>query len=225
MTPNDVIADVKRLAQDSGLLRSPDSYRDDVLLSFVNQTIKQTSILRPDLFAFTDTAFAVTANQPIQTLPSDSIRLIEVFYVSSAGGGAIEEVDRDLLNRTDRDWVNATAGIPIKYTRHSRNPNKFFLYPRPQAGVTLALEYAQSPPTYTGGQTIALLPDAYLPALVNGTVYLVEAINNQSTSTSVRKDPNRAAAFQSVYAEMLGVSLQANAVLDNETTVPAGAQQ
>jgi len=225
MTPNDVIADVKRLAQDSGLLRSPDTYRDDVLLSFVNQTIKQTSILRPDLFAFTDTAFAVTANQPIQTLPSDSIRLIEVFYVSSAGGGAIEEVDRDLLNRTDRDWVTATAGIPIKYTRHSRNPNKFFLYPRPQAGVTLALEYAQSPPTYTGGQTIALLPDAYLPALVNGTVYLVEAINNQSTSTSVRKDPNRAAAFQNVYAEMLGVSLQSNAVLDNETTVPAGAQQ
>jgi len=225
MTPNDVIADVKRLAQDSGLLRSPDSYRDDVLLAFVNQTIKQTSILRPDLFAFTDTAFAVAANQPIQTLPSDSIRLIEVFYVSSAGGGAIEEVDRDLLNRTDRDWVTATAGIPIKYTRHSRNPNKFFLYPRPQAGVTLALEYAQSPPTYTGGQTIALLPDAYLPALVNGTVYLVEAINNQSTSTSVRKDPNRAAAFQSVYAEMLGVSLQSNAVLDNETTVPAGAQQ
>jgi len=225
MTPNDVIADVKRLAQDSGLLRSPDTYRDDVLLSFVNQTIKQTSILRPDLFAFTDTAFAVTANQPIQTLPSNSIRLIEVFYVSSAGGGAIEEVDRDLLNRTDRDWVTATAGIPIKYTRHSRNPNKFFLYPRPQSGVTLALEYAQSPPTYTGGQTIALLPDAYLPALVNGTVYLVEAINNQSTSTSVRKDPNRAAAFQSVYAEMLGVSLQSNAVLDNETTVPAGAQQ
>jgi len=134
-------------------------------------------------------------------------------------------VDRDLLNRTDRDWVNATAGIPIKYTRHSRNPNKFFLYPRPQAGVTLALEYAQSPPTYTGGQTIALLPDAYLPALVNGTVYLVEAINNQSTSTSVRKDPNRAAVFQNAYTEMLGVSLQANAVLDNETTVPAGAQQ
>lgn len=225
MTPNDVIADVKRLAQDSGLLRSPDTYRDDVLLSFVNQTIKQTAVLRPDLFAFTDTAFAVTANEPIQTLPSDSIRLIEVFYVSSSGGGAIEEVDRDLLNRTDRDWVNATAGIPIKYTRHSRNPNKFFLYPRPQANVTLALEYAQSPPSYTGGQTISLLPDAYLPALVNGTVYLVEAINNQSTNANVRKDPNRAAVFQNAYAEMLGVSLQSNTVLDNETTVPAESQQ
>jgi len=224
MTPNDVIAEVRRLAQDSGLLRSPDSYSADTLLAFVNQAIKQTAMLRPDLFAFTDTAFAVTANQPIQTLPSDSIRLIEVFYVSSAGGGAIEEVDRDLLNRTDRDWVNATAGIPIKYTRHSRNPNKFFLYPRPQAGVTLALEYAQSPPTYTGGQTISLLPDVYMPALVNGTAFLVESIND-SAEPSSRSNPNRAAVFQKAYSEMLGVSLQSNAVLDNETTIPTGAEQ
>lgn len=227
MTPNDIIADVRRLAQDSGLFRSPDSYRDATLLAFVNQALKQTSVLRPDLFAFTDTSFAVAADQPIQTLPSDSIRLIEVFYVSSAGGGAIEEVDRDLLNRTDRNWVNATAGIPLKYTRHSRNPNKFFLYPRPQAGVTLALEYAQSPPTYTGSQTIALLPDAYLPALVYGTVYLVEAINNQSTNPNVRKDANRAGAFLNTYTEMLGVSLQSVAVTDNETSVAPdmGARQ
>lgn len=221
MTPNDIIADVRRLAQDSGLLRSPDTYRDSSLLSFVNQTIKNTAILRPDLFAFTNTAFAVAANQPIQTLPSDSIRLIEVFYVSSAGGGAIEEVDRDLLNRTDRNWVNAPAGIPVKYTRHERNPNKFFVYPRPQAGVTLALEYAQSPPTYAPTDTIQLLPDAYLPALVYGTVYLVEAVND-SANPNTRSDPSRSTAFQNTYTQMLGVSLQSRAVTDQEST---GAQQ
>jgi hypothetical protein len=37
----------------------------------------------------------------------------------------------------------------------------------------------------------------------------------------VQKDPNRAPAFQNAYAEMLGVSLQSRAVLDNETTVAA----
>ena len=216
MTPNDVIADVRRLAQDTGLLRSPDAYQTTTLLSFVNQAIKQTSMLRPDLFAYTDTAFAVSAGSPLQTLPSDSIRLIEVFYVSSAGGAAVEEVDRDLFNRTDPAWVNATAGIPIKYTRHPRNPNKFFLYPKPQAGVTLALEYSQSPPTYTASQTIALLADAYLPALTYATVYLVESINN---SLSGLDSKDRIAVFQNNYLEILKVSFEARTVLDNETTI------
>lgn len=213
MTPNDVITEVQRFAQDSGLLRSPDVYRDTTLLSFVNQAIKQTSILRPDLFAFTDLTFAAVANQPLQTLPADSIRLIEVFYVSSAGGGAVEEVDRDLFNRTDPGWVTVAAGIPTKYTRHPRNPNKFFLYPRPQAGVTLALEYSQSPPTYTGGQTIALLADAYLPALVYGTVYAVESINN---SLSGLDSKDRIGIFYDKFISMLRAGLDSRQLLDNE---------
>lgn len=213
MTPNDVITDVRRLAQDTGLLRSPDAYQATTLLSFVNQAIKQTSMLRPDLFAYTDTAFATVAGTPLQMLPSDSIRLIEIFYVSSAGGGAVEEVDRDLFNRTDPVWVASPQGVPTKYTRHPRNPNKFFLYPRPQAGVTLALEYSQSPPTYTADQTIALLADAYLPALAYATVYLVESINN---SLSGLDGKDRISIFQNNYFEILKSSFESRVYMDNE---------
>jgi hypothetical protein len=94
--------------------------------------------------------------------------------------------------------------------RHVRNPNKFFVYPRPTAGVILVGEYAQVPPNYALNDTILRIPDAFFPVLVDGVVFLAESVDNEHVNSG------RAKLFQDAYTQALGVSLQSRVVTDTE---------
>lgn len=204
MTPQDVITEVRRLIQDES---APLRYSDAVLLGYVNQTLKRMAILRPDLFSLI-TNISTTANSVLQSCPSDSVRLVEIFRV--VNGNAITEVSRDTLDQSTPGWVAESAGTPVNYVRHVRNPNRFFLYPAPTTGTQLVAEYVQSPPTYTIGQTIGLLPDSYLSTVVDGTVYLAESVDNEHVNSG------RAKLFFDSFTQSLGVGLQSRAITDTE---------
>lgn len=216
MTPSEVITEVRRLIQDT---RAPLRYSDEVLLGFVNQTIRRMVMLRPDLFT-TIVSIATTPNVVEQLLPTTAVRLVELFRVNN--GGALEEVNRDQFDRAYPQWTVDPAGAPTKYMRHPRNPRAYFLYPRPTTGVTLLGEYVQTPPAYAAGDTIAVLPDAYFGVLVDGTVYLAESIDNEHVNSG------RAKLLFESFVQALGVSLQARDVIDNEpntaTTSRGGAR-
>lgn len=204
MTPNEVITEVRRLIQDT---KTPYRYSDTVLLGFVNQTLKKMVVLRPDLFAVIGD-FTTVASTVLQSCPTDSVRLMQIFQVKN--GDAVTEVSKETLDRMYPNWVNEAAGVPVNFMRHVRNPNKFFVYPRPTAGVVLVGEYAQSPAAYALNDTIALLPDAYLTSVVEGTIYLAESIDNEHVNSG------RAKLFQDAFTQGLGVGLQARVVTDTE---------
>jgi len=157
MTPAEVITEVRRLIQDT---RTPYRYSDAVLLGFVNQTLKKMVIIRPDLFSIIG-EIPTTPNTVIQSLPSDAMRLVEIFAVKNSN--AVLEVTRDTLDQTTPGWLTEPPDIPVNYMRHVRNPYRYFLYPAPYANVVLLAEYAQTPPDYNLNDEIALLRDAYLP--------------------------------------------------------------
>jgi hypothetical protein len=209
MIPNDIINDAKRIAQDNGLLRTPDIYSAATLLSFVNQVLRQTALLRPDLFTLM-TDIATVPNVVEQSMPTDSIRLVNIFAVKN--GSAILEVSRETMDQSYPQWRSDPAGLPVNYMRHVRNPNRYFLYPKPSAGVVLTGEYAQSPPVYTAGQTVALLPDAFQPAMVAGVVMLIAGIENSTTNAP------RFQQFQETYSQTLGVNLQLRTVTDTKAS-------
>jgi hypothetical protein len=204
MTPNEVITEVRRLIQDTKVTFR---YSDTVLLGFVNQTLKKMAVLRPDLFAVISD-FTTVANTVLQSCPTDSVRLMQIFQIKS--GDAVTEVSKETLDQMYPNWVNETAGIPVNFMRHVRNPNKFFIYPRPSAGVILVGEYAQSPATYAINDTVALLPDAYLTSVVEGAVYLAESVDNEHVNSG------RAKLFQDAFVQGLGVSLQSRVITDTE---------
>ena len=204
MTPNEVITEVRRLIQDTKVTFR---YSDAVLLGFVNQTLKKMAVLRPDLFAVI-ADFTTVANTVLQSCPTDSVRLMQIFQIKS--GDAVTEVSKETLDQMYPNWVNETAGIPVNFMRHVRNPNKFFVYPRPSAGVILVGEYAQSPATYAINDIVALLPDAYLTSVVEGTVYLAESVDNEHVNSG------RAKLFQDAFVQGLGVSLQSRVITDTE---------
>lgn len=205
MTPAEVITEVRRLIQDT---RDPLRYSNAVLLGFVNQTLKRMVMLRPDLFSEIG-EIPTTSGMALQSMPSDSVRLIEVFQVK--GAGVVTEVNRAMLDRSAPQWVAAAPGTPVNFMRHVRNPNRFFLYPPPQAGTVLVAEYAKSPPDYAIDDTIELPLDTYFPALVDGVVFMAESIDNEHVNSG------RAKLFQDSFAQLLGVALQSRVVTDVES--------
>lgn len=204
MTPADIITEARVIIQDS---RLPYRYSDTVLLGFVRQTLRRMSILRPDLFTVIG-EIPTTANTVVQSCPSDSLRLVEVFQVK--GGNAVTEVNREVLDQMSPNWINDTAGTPVNFMRHVRNPNRFFLYPRPTTGIVLIAEYAQVPPAYTINQTITGLPDAYLPVAADGVVFLAESVDNEHVNS------NRAKLFQDSFNQTLAAGLQVRTITDTE---------
>lgn len=204
MILNDVVTEARRLLQD---INSPLRYSDAVLLGFANQTLKRMAVLRPDLFAYIG-EIPCTAGQVLQSPPSDSIRIIEIFQVKNGSG--VTEVDRNTLDQTYPGWMNDTAGAAVNWMRHVRNPNKFFIYPKAPVGQVLIGEYAKTPTVYTGTETVDLLPDAYFPVVVDGTVFLAESVDNEHVNS------NRAQLFQQSFTQALGVSAQARVMTDTE---------
>jgi hypothetical protein len=204
VTPADIIAEARVLIQDT---RQPYRYSDTVLLGFVRQTLRRMAILRPDLFAVLG-EIPTTANTVIQSCPADSLRLMEIYQVKD--GNTVTEVNREVLDKTSPGWINEAAGSPVNFMRHVRNPNKFFLYPRPTTGVILVGEYAQVPPAYTINQTVTGLPDAYLPVAADGVVFLAESVDNEHVNSG------RAKLFQDSFNQTLAAGLQVRSVTDTE---------
>lgn len=204
MTPNEIITEARRLISDTKVTYR---YSDAIMLGWVNMTLRRTAVLRPDLFGVIGD-IATTPNTVLQSTPTDSLRLIEIFQVKN--GDAVTESRRETLDQMYPNWVNEAAGTPVNFMRHVRNPNKFFVYPRPTAGVILIGEYAQVPPNYALNDTILRIPDAFFPVLVDGVVFLAESVDNEHVNSG------RAKLFQDAYTQALGVSLQSRVVTDTE---------
>ena len=204
MILNDVITEVRRMIQDEN---TPQRYSDAVLLSFSNQALRRIAVLRPDLFAKIAT-MTCTENEAIQSAPTDSLRIMEVFSVS--GGNGCIEVNRETLDQSYPQWMNDTASAAVNWMRHTRNANKFFIYPKAPAGQVLDIEYSQSPPTYDGTTTVDLISDAYFPVVVDATIFLAESVDNEHINSK------RADIFYKSFTQSLAVNAQSKVATDME---------
>lgn len=204
MILDDVITDVRFLLQDE-----TEAYRfsDATLLGLANQTLGRICVLRPDLF-ITNGTVTCTQGEVRQSAPSDSMRLVEVCYIVS--GNVVKEVSRETMDQNEPGWVAATEAAATNWMRNVRSPNSFFIYPPAPAAQVLDVEYVQSPATYLGTATVALLPDSYFSTVVDGTVFLAESIDNEHVTTG------RAELFLKSFASSLSVSLEGRAITDTE---------
>lgn len=205
-TVQDVVNDVRDLVQDSDA--SAYRYSDLLLTRFVVQTLRRMAVIRPDIFVeqVTVTPTADSAEQTLDT--TAATRLVEVIRVD--GGDSIEEVDRNLFNRTYPNWADETSGVPVKYMRHPRNPLGYYLYPPPQAGVDILVEYTKTIPSYDISDTVDL-NSTFFTSVVDGVVFLVESIDNEHVNS------NRAKLFYETFIEGLQNGLSTRVVTDVES--------
>ncbi len=205
MTPAGIIVEVRKLLQD---IDTPYRYSDTDLLGFINQALKRMSVLRPDLFGeIVD--IPTTADSAVQSLPSDALRLIDIFQVKN--GTAVTEVDRETMARCNPMWMTETSGTPVNFMRHVKNPERFFLYPRPAAGTILVGEYAKTPPDYALSDTITSPSDSFMPTIVDATVFLAESIDDEHVNSG------RAKLFLDLFTSELGTALQNRVVTDTKS--------
>jgi hypothetical protein len=106
--------------------------------------------------------------------------------------------------------MNEASGTPVNFMRHVKNPDRYFLYPRPAAGVVLVGEYAKSPIDYTVNASIDVIADVYFPVIVDGTVYLAESIDDEHVQSG------RAKLFYDSFVEQLGAGLQSRKLTDTK---------
>ena len=202
-----VITEVRRMLQDTNANTALQRYSDAELLGFANQALKRIAVLRPDLFAKI-AEFTTATGEVLQTTPSDSIRIMEVFRVKD--GAAIRETNRLTLDQTYPDWANDDPGATVNWMRHPRNSNRFFIYPKAPAAQVLIIEYAQTPRNYNLGESVELLSEAYFPVVVDGTIFLAESIDNEHVNSG------RAKLFQDSFIQALSTNFQARPVTDTE---------
>jgi hypothetical protein len=120
------------------------------------------------------------------------------------------EADREVLDQTIPTWPNDAEAAAINWMRHVRNPNKFFIYPQAPSGQSLDIEYSQVPTVYDGTTTVTLLPDAYIPALTDIVVFLVESVDNENVSSG------RAKLYKDLFLAELGAAKASIPMTDTE---------
>ena len=209
MTPQEIIDQARVLINDDNPLM-PERFSDADLLGFVNQAVKRACSMRPDLF-IVSTDVTPTVGQVEQELPNTVTRIMEVHRV--VGGDAIGEVDKQTMDRSAPSWPTETAGTPVNWMRHPRNPRRYYLYPRPASGTQLAMEYIEVPDDYALGDSIALA-DSYKSALIDCVVYLAEVVDNEHVETQ------RAKKFNASFMQALGADFSQRTVVDNEDGQP-----
>lgn len=207
-----LVADARLAIQDLGILATP-RFTDQQILALANQALKNMAVLRPDLFAVITSMPTVLG--AFQSAPADSIRFMEAMIV--VGGSNLNEINREALDLMSSAWQQITPTTPTNWMRHPRNANAFFVYPPATAGVSIQIEYAQSPAFFTLAQSPAILPDAYYSTLLDGTVARLEMTDNEAANSG------RAKLMMDSFVAQLQASLAARPTLDNEgAAMPAG---
>lgn len=159
-TFENAITDARTLLNDT---EATYTWSDTDLMLYANDGLALMCVLRPDLFT-TTTTFACAAGA-IQTLPTNAVRLMEVFCVS--GGNTVTEVPRETLDRFSPGWMSETNGTPVNWARNPRSSRTFFVHPPATAALNLIVQYAVPPTRTTATNDTLPISDAYFPALVD----------------------------------------------------------
>lgn len=202
-TTTDVIDEVREAVQDTHSDAAYRRYSDAFLLRKVNQALKRLALLRPDLFTEVGTITCVTGS--LQTAPANSIRLMDV--LSASDGRAVKEVNQEVLDLMTPAWGAGAPGVAQDWMRYVKDPNRFYVYPPATTAETLTLLYAAAPTTYALAAVVTL-QDAYMPAVVDCTAFLVESIDAENAESG------RGKMFYDSFKELIGGSLQARKLTD-----------
>ena len=200
----DVIVDVRESVSDTSI---PVRYSDSFILRKINQTVQRAVVLRPDLFCDVHVLTCVAGS--LQSAPVDSVRIMDV--IANSTGRAVKEINQEVLDLTQPTWEGLPAGPANDWMRYPRDPNRFYVYPAAVAGDTLTILYAKTPATLTLASANIPLTLAYQPAIVDGTIWLLESIDAEHVESG------RAKMFQDSFNGLMTAGLSARRIADTDT--------
>jgi hypothetical protein len=178
------------------------------LLSWLNMAQVEMVNLYPPSNA-TNTVFRLSAGVR-QTLPTDSVLLLDVPYNYLASGTRtgrlIARTTKDLINARIPEWTVAISDTTVKcFIYDQGNPNVFYVYP-PQPALTSYVElvYAARPVAIANSEvgTKITVNDKYQNVLLN--LLLSKAFSKDS---EFGNNDNKAMAYRALAENELGINI------------------
>jgi hypothetical protein len=192
MTPQTIITSARYILNDTSTTDPRQS--DAELLGYVNDGLKTSVGLRPDLFS-TVGDFTCVAGQCEQSLAfGTATALIEVLCIH--GGSALTPFDIASMDHFNPGWRADTAGAAVQWARFPNDPLKFFVYPKAPADQTVDVRYVRPATAFALDDEITDLPEALHPALVDFVVFRSESKDNEHVLSQRAKDHQAAFVAQ-----------------------------
>jgi hypothetical protein len=209
----DILDRAAIILQDNTNVRFPNSE----LLKFFNDAQKEVVLHRPDAKMVNTTYNCVDGSK--QTLPSAALRLIEV--VRNAGGRAITQVQRRILDETLPNWHETTAGTNKieHFVYDPADPKNFYVYPKGASGAhSLEIVYSSAPTEisisdFDTDTTTISLDDVYANCILDYVLY-----RSYQKDSEFAGNAQRAMMHYQSFANALGVKTQADGAT---TPIPA----
>lgn len=201
----DILDRAAIILQDNTNVRFP----NEELLKFFNDAQKEVVLHRPDA-KMVNTTFACVDGSK-QTLPSAALRLIEV--VRNAGGRAVTQVQRRILDETLPNWHETAAGANKieHFVYDPADPKNFYVYPKGAAGThSLEIVYSSAPTeisisNFDTDTTTISLDDVYANCILDYILY-----RSYQKDSEFAGNAQRAMMHYQSFANALGVKTQAD---------------
>lgn len=185
----------------------------DELLGYLNEALRATAFVKPDLYT-TELFVQLTAGV-LQKLPDDGLALIDITRNSS--GRIITQVDKDLLDESNRFWPAGTQEAVIEhYTADPRNPRRFTVFPPSDGTSMVELLYGAVPPQIMYDTEEIPVPDSYQTTLLSFTMCKAYEKNAK------RQDLTKSASYFQRWGQLLGLKSQAQVAISPKVASQPG---
>lgn len=194
-----VLTRVRTLLQDTG----SDRWSDSELVGYLNDAQRTLVVARPDAGAVTQTVATVQGAR--QTIPTDSMVLIDVPRNGTGRKRAIRKAELQVLDAVARDWQSGAEAVEfVNFMHDMREPNVFYLYPPSKAtGGSVEITTSKYPVAATIGGDITVADQWVTPI---GDYVLAQAY---AKDAEFGGNAALSAAYLAAFNNALGVQLQA----------------
>ncbi len=180
--------------------RAHRTWSADELLEYLNEALRATAFAKPDFYVL-QVEFTPAAGEQ-QECPADAVALIDV--PRNTGGRIITQVDKGLLDESNRFWPAATQEAVVEhYTEDPRNPRRFVVFPPNDGTGTLDLIYGAVPPQLNYDTDEIPVPASYQTVLEQFVIGKCYAKNSK------RQDLTKSAAAMQQWGSLLGLKSSA----------------
>lgn len=184
------------------------SWRIEHHYEYLNDALRVLGILKPGYFA-TLHKWQLAANKAEQTIPTGFYLILRDPYNMGTDGNtygrSITPVPASALDQIVTDWRNATPAAAIKHYVYDaeRAPQRFEVYPRPNAAIYAQGELAADPTKVSDQNDTLSCHDTAAPALVEWMLYRAFSREDEDTFA-----PQKAAAHAGLFFQMLGLKVK-----------------
>ncbi len=207
MLASDIISPARHTLLDA----SGVTWADAELLAYVNEAIRDSVAVKPDIYPVSGEIPLVPGI--VQNLPAGGVLLIDITH-NTGTGRTVTVVDLPLLQEANRFWPAATQQAEVEnFAVDPRTPRKFLVSPPNNGAGQVFGTYGSTPATLTATTDTFPLMDIYQPAITSYVIGRAYAKNSK------RQDLAKAATYRQQWAQALGAKSVATS-----TTVPRVSQ-